>query len=202
MPVLRILLLTLIPVVNLLGQDNFVLGKITLSNGEVLSGSINDLYWDYTPSFIQFKDNNGKVSKFYPQDVLDFQIGEKAIYLSRPVEYDSILNESSEIFNNKNPLYSKKHLFLKVLIKASKSLLVYSADVDHFFVQYDNKVEELVSHHYKAKISDNVIKMENKLYIIQLAKIFSDCQTLQVTNKLPYRYDDLADLFSKYASCK
>ncbi|MBI1769414.1 MAG: hypothetical protein HYR67_13685 [Bacteroidetes bacterium] len=129
MPVLRILLFALVPVINLFGQDNFVSGKITLLKGEILSGSINDLYWDKTPSSIQFKDSNGKVSQFYPHDVLDFHIGEKAIYLSRQVEYDSISNESSEVFNNKTPSYTKKHLFLKILVKANKSLLVYSADV-------------------------------------------------------------------------
>jgi hypothetical protein len=201
MHILRILFLSLVPIVSLLAQDNFVSGKVTRLNGEVLSGSINDLYWDETPSSIQFKDNSGVVSKLYPQEVLGFQIGEKAIYLSRLVEFDSVF-ESKDIVNNKNPSFVKKHVFLKMLVKASKSLLVYAADVDHFFIQYDDKVETLVSHHYNAKIGNDVIGMENKLYIIQLAKIFSDCQALPVTNKLPYKYEPLADLFSKYAGCK
>jgi hypothetical protein len=201
MHILKILLFSLAPIISLFGQNNFVPGKITRLNGEVLDGSINDLYWDETPSSIQFKDNSGVVSTFYPREVLDFKIGEKAIYLSRLVEFDSVF-ESKEIVNNKNPSFVKKHIFLKVLVKASKSLLVYAADVDHFFIQYDDKVEALVSHHYNAKIGNDVIGMENKLYIIQLAKMFSDCATLPVTNKLSYKYEPLADLFSKYASCK
>ena len=182
-------------------QQNFVPGNITLPSGEIVAGQINDLYWKATPDFIEFKNEKGDVVKYNSESILEFRIGQKSIYKSRLIDYDSSSRKSSELTLDKNPRFKRKHVFLKVLVDADKSLLVWITKEDYFFYGSDGAVVELVSHPYETIIADHEIRLENKIYINQLRLIFSACSTITVPDKLLYNEKSLSDLFQKYATC-
>ncbi len=76
-------------------QENYVSGTVTLLSGETISGQINDLFWRETPSSIKFKRDAGTIEEYTPKKLLGFSIGDKALYRSQLVDYDSTKMEKA-----------------------------------------------------------------------------------------------------------
>jgi len=185
-----------------IGQENYVSGTITLLSGETVSGQINDLFWRETPSTIKFKSSAATIEEYSPSKLLGFSIGDKALYRSQLVEYDSTKNGKSDLTQVRTPAYKKAHLFLKVVVEANKSLLVYEVyEQSHYFIQDGNTTVELVNHHYLANLGSGKLEMENKLYIPKLKEAFADCNKVLVSDKLSYTEKEIGQLFLQYASC-
>lgn len=185
------------------GQENYVAGTVTLLSGETISGQINDLFWRETPSAIKFKRDAGTIEEYAPTELLGFSIGNKALYRSQLVDYDSTKNGKSDLTQIRTPAYKRAHLFLKVIVEAKKSLLVYEVyEQSHYFIQAENVTEELVNHHYLANLGSGKLEMENKLYIPRLKEAFADCDKVIISDKLAYSEKALSQLFLAYDSCK
>ena len=195
------IVLLITPLLKAGAQDNFVPGKVTLVNGEVLEGSINDRYWNETPISIQFKKSDGQLSTYYPGDVLEVRIENKSIYRSQLVQYDSSAVAVKTLTFDKNPAFKQKHVFLKLLVEADKSLLVYILKSRHYFIQSGSQTNELINHPYRISIGEHVFATSNRLYLTQLREAFKDCAAIQVLDEITCSEKDLSDLFLKYASC-
>ncbi len=184
------------------GQENYVVGTVTLLSGETISGQINDLFWRETPSSIKFKRDAVTIEEYTPTKLLGFSIGDKALYRSQLVDYDSTKNGKSDLTQVRTPAYKRAHLFLKVIVEAKKSLLVYEVyEQSHYFIQDGNVTVELVNHHYLANLGSGKLEMENKLYIPKLKEAFTDCSKVVVSDKLAYTEKGISQLFLEYASC-
>ena len=198
---LSTILFLLAPVVSALCQENLTPGKVTLVSGENLEGMIDDRFWTTAPGSFGFVKSTGERVVFSPQDVIEIRIGEKSIYKSRLVEYDSVGIRPDEITEDRNPRYKQKHIFLKVIVAASKSLLIYNIEKDHFFVDEGDHLYELVNHPYRARIGSNEARIDNRLFVGQLRALFHDCSTAEVPDNFPFTIRNLSELFLKYASC-
>lgn len=202
MRVLFILLFLAGASANVFAQKNFVPGTIVLTDGSKVNGAINDQYWRHTPSSIEFKSANGNIAVYQPVQLLEFQINGKNIYKSRFVQFDSTSHKDGEITRKMQPSYKIKQVFLKVLVSANTSLLVLETPYrNHFFIDQNNKPEELVNHKFSVVYQQREIIQDNKIYIEQLRTKLKDCSSIKITDKLAYTEKALTDLIVKYNAC-
>jgi hypothetical protein len=184
-------------------RANFVDGVMVTTAGDSVKGQINDELWYFTPLFIEFKSTDGAVKKYQPTEVRAF-VTKDRMYRSYLVSYDSTVDIADELSTSPLPALKSAHLYLKVLVAGKKSLLEYRDNNRRlFFIEFDNKAEQLVDHPflYKYTTNENVVRTTSREFIGQLQRYLADCKNFNVSTKLRYSRENLKTLFQKYNSC-
>ncbi|MEQ9591488.1 MAG: hypothetical protein RLN86_02765 [Cyclobacteriaceae bacterium] len=183
-------------------QENFVAGYVINSDGQKIEGSIDDQYWTNSPSIIQFKDAAGVLGSYTPGDLQEFGVGEKTIYKSFLVKYDSSasLKELSRQFQ---PELKESQVFLKAVLLSNLSLFQYQENwVTHFFLVKDGQAEALINHEF-YQVTDGIeTKRVNQSYIEQLRRYFSDCEDVKIDRGVSYNEKGLRKVFQAYGDCR
>lgn len=184
-----------------LAQTNFVPGHIITIDGDSIAGEIDDQYWSAAPKEIQFRSASG-VKTYAPADLLQFGVGNKTLYLSQPVQYDSTSN-SKTLSHSFQPTYKQDYLFLRVIVKSKYSLLEFMDDqVPHFFIQQGETFTELVNHMFLSSANGANTKRVNPAFIEQLRSAFKDCSSIEVKPYTGYSEKNLRALFIAYSDCQ
>lgn len=198
-PRLFCLIIGLVVSSQLEAQENFVAGYIIDNEGQKIEGLVNDQLWTITPSVIQFQ--NQGLKEYGPTDIREFGVENKFKYRSYLVTYDSSAN-LKDLSRQFNPEFKTQYKFLRVVVDSKKSLLeLGEARAVHYFIQVNNKIEELINHQFFAVENDLDIKRVNRSYIEQLRKHMNDCSEVRIDEHLLYSEKSLVNLFNKYNSC-
>ena len=187
---------------SIIAQDNFVDGKIIFIDSKVIDAQINDQFWEKIPESFEYRSATGLKAIVFPKDVKEIRIGSKSIYRSFEFLYDSSSRIKNELTTSKEPSYKKAHLFLKVLVDSDIALLsARIQNVERYFIQHNNKLDELINHVFISYVNDQELKQENRLYVNQLSQAFALCTKISVNAKLEYNDIVLTKLFADYSAC-
>lgn len=193
-------LLTLLFHVPALSQEKYAPGSVVTLQGDTVRGMVNIEPWSTNPKTFDFKSNDGAIKKYGPADVKSFTLSDK-VYRCYLVSYDSTEDRIKSLSTNRMPSFKTAHLFLRVVLGGRKSLLEYTDSNErvHFFIEFDNKAEELIDHPFvfRQKGSDP-IRASSRQYLTQLQKYFADCADLKISNDLPYSKKELKVVFTQY----
>ncbi len=195
----------------LYSQENYQPGYIIDNNGKKIEGYIDYRNWRSNPDFINFKEEtNSKESKFGPTDILEFSVASD-IYESANVKIEVSSRNTSKLDDNPTLNYIEKEVFLLLLYKGSKDLLMYrlGGGTNHFYIRSEENIEYLVYKKYKKTHTNtsydqkpHTTVMKNERYKRILAFHFSDCLKIQSDiNKLEYTKSSITKLFDKYIEC-
>ena len=183
-------------------QGKFLDGYTISFKGDTLKGFIRYEGWDESPAYIDFSSNKANdIQKIGSEEITEFYITPlNARYKSKKI---SILNISlSEIYTLPPSLQSKDSIviFLREVTSGPKaSLLEYvnSTSANHFYIEKDGILTELIYYHFYRLIREKKYLLTYDNYKKQLPSLLSDVQ--HADNKIPgYNQKDLRKYVEKY----
>lgn len=197
-----VLILLVVISANLKAQIVFEKGYFVSRDGDRVEGEIKNRDWKNNPISIEFRLNpNSEVQQLTVTDVQEFGIAASAKYLSVEVDLDRSTDDLNYIDSNKEPDFKKEHLFLKVLVEGTASLLVYQdGNLTRYFYRInDTAIKPLVYKRYL--VGKNTA--ENNYYRQQLWTDLK-CEAIQLKDVeyLKYARKNLERFVTKYNQCQ
>lgn len=191
-------LLVLLTTINFFGQTNFIKGTITTNEGTVVEGFIDYQEWRTNPKEIKFKSNDAIII-YSPMDISRFNVSNE-IYFAKKVVLDVTPQRLSSLKKNIKPILKEKILFLNSLVLGEINLFLYENERQHFFLELNGKIEELI---YRKKLTDDKMNISyNRRYVGQLKLFLNDCSLSDNLNNLEYKISQIENLIKKYNECK
>lgn len=181
----------------IIGQSNFIDGRITLKNNNIIEGQIDYQEWRNTPESIKFK-NGENITSYTPSDLLGFEV-EGGKYVSQNVKLDVTEQVLRKMHYTDEPRFENKAIFLHLLYDGKSNLYHYYDSRSHYFVFKDGKYIELINRIALTENNEDV--QNNKKYIGQLSYLFSDCNSVNPKSNLQYKENDLVKIFREYDNC-
>lgn len=163
---------------------------------------IKNIDWKNNPSTFAYKmSENGEVMESDMKTVKEFGINGDSKYIRASVKVDMSRDNIANLSSERNPVYKKKTLFLKVLVEGEANLYSYESGnmIRFFFSKNELEIEPLVYKEYR--VSYNKIG-ENNMYKQQLWKGLS-CPSMAKSevDDMKYRKSDLVAYFLQYNEC-
>lgn len=190
---------------NSFAQKNYIQGSIISLKGDTTNGFVNYRNWRENPTSIQFKKDVGaEITTYTPKDISAFEVSlanGKETYKAAKVTIES----SSDIIDrmDRTPEFNNREddLFLLLIYKGSYNLYSFEDQKLHFFIEYNNQIDELQSKNYLIEAKNTVTS--NNQYKNQLSDLLKTCTQITITeiNNLKYRGNELVKLLKKYDEC-
>lgn len=184
------------------GQNVFEKGYYIDNQGSKVEGLIKNMEWGRSPVQFEFKNDATSASKLKGISVVkEFEIEGKVKYVRADVEVEMSSDNLSTLSDSKDPIFTKKTVFLKALVEGKYTLYQYSyEDVRRFFYQTDSDIKPLV--YKKYSISDTQVA-KNNMFIEQMQSL-SDCDDINDSQilSIQYRESDLKEFFIRFNTCK
>ena len=156
----RLSLLVLFISTLMLGQTKFKPGHYINLNDEKISGFIKDYDWKNNPYEIEFKttldDINHSIINI--EKLKEFEVYENSKYIYTEVLIDKSSNQNNQITLERELIYKKEKVLLKVLIEGEASLYQYiDEDVEKFFYSSNGIIfEQLIFKIFLASEKDAI----------------------------------------------
>ncbi|WP_226913030.1 tRNA modification GTPase [Flavicella marina] len=185
-------------------QISFVDGYYIDNTNTKITGLIKNSDWNNNPTKFEFKVSEQAEKQTLTIDsVKEFGINDFSKHLRYDVLIDRSYNTNLDLLSsNKNPVFKKERLFLKVLIEGDATLLMYKDKslTRYFYETTDKSIEQLIYVEYKK---DNNNIAFNKEFRRQLYNNLS-CTDISMDNlkHLEYKQNELLKIFVKYNTCK
>ena len=191
--------------INCSAQILFEQGYFIDQSGNKVNCLIFNKDWRYNPEAFDYKINEqSEVKTVGINNVKEFGIGGFSKYIRDSVNIDLSSNSLEKISDQRSPEFSKKLVFLKVLIESEASLLYYETPnmKRYFFKIGSNTPEQLIYKKYRVKTSYTEFS-ENNYFKQQLFNNFN-CQSIneKYIERLKYHKKDIEGFFKKYFDCK
>lgn len=195
-------------------QDKWTKGLITTQQEETVEGMMNAKNWRITPQKITFKATGKEGPQTYlPTEIKAFYSElTKEWYESHTVTIDQTPIKLDELKLNPESKLVEDTVFLKVLVKGEVSLfhLFDQQGKEHFFIQKDGEIKELILRKYfkkdNPKTESTFVKnylQTSRKYRGQLAYLLSDCDKVQAAiQKADYKTKPLQKIILNYNKCK
>jgi hypothetical protein len=198
---LLIFTLLLLPFFESYSQIVFEKGYFINENNQKIECLIKNIDWNNNPeAFDYMLSENAIIEKASIDNVKEFRIYGEAKYIRATVEIDRSSDKVNNLSPEKNPIYQKEQLFLRVLVEGKASLYRYNnVNLTRFFYKKDDSIaQQLV---YKRYLTNNNIDKNN--YFKQQLLNELKCQdiTIKDVEKLRYNSKNLEDFFVKYNDC-
>ncbi len=181
-------------------QSNFKPATITLSNGSLINGLIDDREWIKNPRIVRFmKDENSPSEKFTTKDLISFQIKDGDFYIKAIVQKDMRPVEVSKINNDLLTTDSVETdtVFLRKVNACPEFELYVLTDIkNHFYIKEANgEFEELIYRVYISENRNNDVLVYKRFYRNQLEKyIYGHADNSTLKKKLESLDYDEQDL--------
>jgi hypothetical protein len=163
---------------------------------------IKNMDWDNNPVDFQYKMSETSEPALATIDnVKEFGIGTAVIYKSFYLDIDRSSEKIDEITTNRNPVFKKERLFLRVLVVGNANLYSYKAGEiwRYFYGKSDSTLHQLISKKFRGP---NGAIFTNESYKQQL---LNDLTCAEISGddiqKLEYSRTSLVKFFSKYNEC-
>ena len=158
--------------------------------------------WDNNPTEFNYKiSEQTKIKTLSIDSIKEFGINNVSKYIRFIVNIDRSSNSLSLMSNDKNPIFKKEQLFLKVLIEGKASLFIYKDQNlrRYFYKTNHHNIDQLIFKKYKTE--ENKIG-ENNDFRGQLYDHLK-CKDISINDlkHIEYKQKALIKLFSKYNSC-
>ncbi|MEE4001226.1 tRNA modification GTPase [Tenacibaculum sp. FZY0031] len=191
-----------IATINCYAQITFEKGYFISNEGEKVECLIKNIDWKDTPTEFIYKRSAIDSEKTNTiNSIKEFGIYNSSKYIRANIDIDKSSSIVGELSNNRNPVFIRETLFLKVLIEGDASLFSYkNSNLKRFFFSTNEReVTQLI---YK-KYTNNYTIYENKQFLQQLFNNLK-CHTLTTKRIEALKYNDssLSNFFIDYNECK
>ncbi|CAM1347838.1 tRNA modification GTPase [Tenacibaculum ascidiaceicola] len=195
-------LVMFITTVTCYAQITFEKGYFITNSGERIECLIKNIDWKDTPTEFIYKRNATDSEKTNTiNSIKEFGIYNSSKYIRANIDIDKSSSIVGKLSNNRNPVFIRETLFLKVLIEGKANLFSYkNRNLKRFFFSTNEKeVTQLI---YK-KYTNNYTIYENKQFLQQLFNNLK-CHTLTTKRIETLKYNDnsLSNFFIDYNECK
>ena len=184
-------------------QSVFKKGYIIKNNNDKIDCFIKSTGKINNPDILTYKlSQESELKTITSSELKEFEItGTDQKFKKFVVDIDRSIFSKSNSNSNRNPVFEKDTLLLKVLIDGRGSLYSYSSNTitEKFFYNMDNApLQALI--YKKFTLNDKI--RENNRYLQQL-KNNLDCNSIRDLDIIEkeYRASDLTSLFIKYNEC-
>ncbi len=194
-------------------QNSFEKGYFIENNNQKTNCFLKNNFGQTNPIEFQYKiSENEKAKKETIANVKEFGINDELKY----IRFDGNIDRSSEIIGHlskdRNPLFKKEQLFLKVLVEGKANLYSYQdGHLKRYFYKTDKEtIEQLI---YKSYVSYSINKQEDMFHRKEYVKkntqykqqlwnnLKCNAILLKEVENIDYRQDDLVKFFVKYNTC-
>ena len=163
---------------------------------------IKNIDWNNNPIDFEYKiSEEGETLNATIENVQEFGIYNTSKYIRANVEIDKSSENINDLSYDKNPIFQKEQLFLRVLVEGKYSLYIYKTiGLERFFYSTDSiKTEQLI---YKSYLISSSEVGKNNKYKQQLWSNLN-CPTIKMNEleKLEYRKKSLTNFFVKFNEC-
>ena len=196
------LFLALILGLNGFTQSSFIKGYYINNSNEKINCLIKNVDWLNNPTEFKYKlSENSQQETQTINLVKEFVIINVAKYVRHNINIDRSSNVINEMGYDKNPIFKKEQLFLKVLIEGKANLYLYEDKglVRYFFNKDLTEVKQLI---FKNYLTDEGMVAKNNEFRRQLWNTLK-CENISMDQlaKINYRQSELIKFFSKYNEC-
>ncbi|MFL0352263.1 tRNA modification GTPase [Xanthomarina sp. GH4-25] len=185
------------------GQISFENGYYINNSNEKISCLIKNIDWNNNPTQFEYKlSENSESQKGTIKSVKEFGINNISKYIRSTVNIDRSSDNINDLSDDKNPIYNKEILFLKVLIEGKSNLYEY-ADVNlkRYFYNIDNAIIEPLIYKRFNTIDKNIGKnyrFRQQLWVNLKCPNFK----LSQIENIDYKKNDLVKYFIEYNECQ
>ncbi|MBL7697680.1 MAG: PorT family protein [Chitinophagaceae bacterium] len=187
-------------------SQNFQPATLVTSDGKSLEGEINYKNWKKNPAKIQFRRHAASSSAtqetYTAKDLKSFTVSGD-YYAAAIVEVDYRSDNPGSLTSESNIIVRRDTVFLRALVRGTKSLYHFYDIADHFYILKDETFELL---RYKKYISasdgQGRVYRYNRTFAMQLLRYFEGCESLSpALEKVKYSADHLTAAFNNYYKC-
>lgn len=158
--------------------------------------------WLNNPTQFEYKLSENSERKIKTiTDVKVFEIVNKSKYVRQNIGIDRSTNVIAEMGYNKNPVFNKEQLFLKVLIEGKANLYLYEDKglIRYFFNEGLTEVKQLIFKNYLVNSQQVAKNYEFRRQLWNTLK----CEGIPMERltKINYRQSELIKFFIEYNKC-
>ncbi len=185
-------------------QYKFEPGYLISNDGQRMACEIKDMDWKSNPKSFEYRSVGGTESKTESmENVAEFGITGGSTYRRHTVNIDRSTDLVERLDGNRNPVFARETLFLRLLIDGKATLYQYEdGNLLRFFYSVEQSpVQQLVYKRYLVGESGGQAG-QNDLYKQQ---ILNELKCASITKsdieRISYLRDDLMKLFQKFNEC-
>jgi len=193
---------------NLYGQIHFEKGYFISNNNEKTECLIKNNDWKNNPTTFEYSLAENSISQMNNIDsVKEFGIYGSCKYVRTTVKIDRSGKDVSKLSYEKNPVWSKETLFLKVLVEGKATLYLYeNSNLTRFFysVNPDTLVQQLIYKRYLVSLEQEEDKVATNETFKEQLWLYVRCGNMDTKNieTIKYRQNDLEKYFVSYNTCQ
>jgi hypothetical protein len=196
------LIIPLILSIHCFGQTYFEKGYFINNQNIRTECIIKNSDWRKNPTMFKYKlSENGAIQEENIQNVKEFSIPSSCKFIRAQVDIDISPSGLKDLSTDKNPIWQRKQLFLKVLVEGKATLYYYGNEIDDrfFYSTKDTAIEQLI---YKEYIYDNDHTAFNDTFRLQLKNNVrcSFASDISIAD-MAYEKSDLERYFIDYNTC-
>lgn len=187
---------------NCYSQISYEKGYFIDNSNQKTDCLIKNIDWKDNPINFKYKLTiDGSVKNANIKSIKEFGIYNSLKYIRKTVKIDRSSSNLNQLSINKNPLFVKEELFLKVLVEGKASLYYYEdGNLTRFFYNKEKSIiEQLV---FKSYVKTDKKIEKNNQYKQQLWNSLK-CATINLNKieNLKYEKIKLINLFIEYHKC-
>lgn len=193
---------------NSFAQIVFEKGYFIGQNTKKVDCYIKNVDWKNNPSKIEYKLDSLSNDFQYAsiENIIEFSIANHTKYVRHSVQIDRSGTLKNNIFTERNPVFTKESLFLRVLVEGEAASLYYyeSGELKRFFYQLkDSTAKQLVFKYYRLFYGGTETIATNDQFKQQLWAE-TNCQNKKMLyfSNLSYKTNNLVNHFVEYNKCK
>ncbi|MEN8119487.1 MAG: tRNA modification GTPase [Bacteroidota bacterium] len=197
-----LIILTIIFSLDGFSQIHFEKGYYINNAGQKVDCLIKNIEWKNNPTEFDCKHSeNESVKVISIMFVKEFGIYNLFKYKRDIVNIDRSSENIDHLSTDRNPIFKKEQLFLKVLIEGKANLYYYEdGNLKRYFYSKNNSnIEQLI---YKSYWATDFIKSKNLTYRQQLWNKLK-CQGISknLIENIEYKKNDMINFFLRYNKC-
>lgn len=199
--IFSIIILCLISILSF-SQINFENGYFINNNNQRIECLIKNNDWKNNPTEFEYKlTTTSEVEKGSLSTVKEFGITGFSRYIRADVQVDVSSKEITKLSKDRNPEWTKKLLFLKVLVQGKASLFYFTGNglLCFFYSVGDSTINQLI---YKEYYADDDHIATNRKFREQLwINMRCENASMYSVEKVNFRMAELIKYVKKYNEC-
>lgn len=196
------LFLALILGLNGFSQNTFTKGYYIDNSDRKIDCLIKNVDWLNNPTEFEYKTTENSEQKTLTiSSVKEFGVLNISKYVRHNVDIDRSSEKVNELNYDRNPVFKKEVLFLKVLIEGKANLYAYQ-DQSLYRYFFKNELTDIKQLVFKSYLTNEGNIAKNNEFRQQLWLALK-CEVISMDHvkKLKYRQSELINFFRKYNDC-
>lgn len=192
----------LFPFLTIIAQVKFEKGYFINNSDYKIDCFIKNADWKNNPTEFYYRESeNSEISEGSIETVKEFGVDDQFKYKRFVVDIDRSSDLTKYVSNEKQPIFKKEKLFLKVLLEGDATLYSYEGiNLKRYFFSFEDKpIEQLV--YKKYQVSQNRFGKNN--YFRQQLSNNLKCPSItkRQFEHIKYQQKELINIFNEYNNC-